>query len=159
APLMADAEPAVLGEETLRPALTGKTVSIDTPYGVAIPVTYHGNGLMSGKAGILEYFLGAEADRGRWWVADGKLCQKWVKWLDARRSCMRLWRDGDKIFWRRDDGLSGTATIAPGLALGADAAPRGLGVPRTAAMGDRTGNAPEAAEETRPQAIAAAALV
>src|SRR5262249_12879425 len=107
-----------------------KTVHLDTPFGVAIPITYHANGLMSGKAGVLEYFLGAQVDRGRWWVSDGKLCQKWFKWLDAQPSCMRLRRDGDKVSWRRDDGLSGTATIPSGLAPGAGSAPRGVGGPR-----------------------------
>src|SRR5262245_6148056 len=112
--------------------VAGKTVHLDTPFGVAIPITYHANGLMSGKAGILEYFLGAQVDRGRWWVSDGKLCQKWFKWLDAQPSCMRLKQDGNKIIWRRDDGLSGTATITSGLAPGAEAAPRGIGGPRQA---------------------------
>jgi hypothetical protein len=125
----ARAEPVDLGDETLKQAIVGKTVHINTPFGVAIPITYHGNGLMSGKAGVLEYLLGAEADRGRWWVAGGKLCQKWFKWLDAQPSCMRLARDGNRIFWRRDDGMSGTATIAAALAPGADAPPRGLGGP------------------------------
>jgi hypothetical protein len=123
------AEPVVLGDETLKQAVAGKTVHLNTPFGVAIPITYHGNGLMSGKAGVLEYFLGAEADRGRWWVADGKLCQKWFKWLDAQPSCMRLKQDGDNIIWRRDDGVSGTATIASAVPPGAEAAPRGLGGP------------------------------
>jgi hypothetical protein len=125
----ARAEPVALGDETLKQAIVGKTVHINTPFGVAIPITYHGNGLMSGKAGVLEYFLGAEADRGRWWVAGGKLCQKWFKWLDAQPSCMHLTRDGNRIFWRRDDGMSGTATIAAALAPGADSPPRGLGGP------------------------------
>src|SRR5262249_5024916 len=109
--------------------VVGKTVHLDTPLGVAIPITYHANGLMSGKAGVLEYFLGAEADRGRWWVADGKLCQKWFKWLDAKPSCMRLQQDGHRILRRRADGLSGPATIASGLPLGAEAPPRGIGGP------------------------------
>ena len=111
------AEPVELGDETLKQTVAGKTVNLDTPFGVSIPITYHGNGLMSGKAGVLEYFLGAEADRGRWWVANGKLCQKWFKWLDAQPSCMQLKQDGDKILWRRDDGLSGTATIASAFRL------------------------------------------
>ena len=123
------AQPVDLGDEGLKQTVTGKTVHLDTPFGVAIPITYHGNGLMSGKAGVLEYFLGAQADRGRWWVANGKLCQKWFKWLDAEPSCMQLKQDGNKILWRRDDGLSGTATIASGLPVGTDAAPRGLGGP------------------------------
>ena len=118
-----------LGDDNLKQAVAGKTVNLDTPFGVSIPITYHANGLMSGKAGVLEYFLGAEADRGKWWVANGKLCQKWFKWLDAQPSCMQLKRDGDKILWRRDDGLSGTATIVAGLPLGAEGAPRGLGGP------------------------------
>jgi hypothetical protein len=118
-----------LGDEALKQTVVGKTVNLDTPFGVSIPITYHGNGLMSGKAGILESFLGAQSDRGRWWVANGKLCQKWFRWLDAEPSCMQLKQDGAKILWRRDDGLSGTATIASALTPGAEAAPQGLGGP------------------------------
>src|SRR5262249_41575599 len=132
--------------------VAGKTVHLDTPLGVAIPITYHANGLMSGKAGILEYFLGAQADRGRWWVSDGKLCQKWFKWLDAQPSCMRLKQDGNKIIWRRDDGLSGTATITSGLAPGAEAAPRGVGAPRQAPeLTDRRQAAITAADAVPPK--------
>jgi hypothetical protein len=150
------AEPVPLADQTLKSALAGKTVHLDTPFGVGIPITYHGNGLMSGKAGLLEYILGAETDRGRWWVADGKLCQKWFKWLDAQPSCMRLTRDGDKIYWRRDDGLSGTATIASALAPGADAAPRGLGGPVPRAELARAPGPAEAKKENLPVAIASA---
>ena len=125
----AQAEPVTLGGDMLQRAVAGKTVHLDTPLGVAIPITFHANGTMSGKAGVLEYFLGAEADRGRWWIADGKLCQKWFKWLDAQPSCMRLQQDGDRIFWRRDDGVNGTARIVAGLPLDAEAAPRALGGP------------------------------
>ena len=125
----AHAEPVPLGGDMLQRAVAGKTVHLDTPLGVAIPITYHANGTMSGKAGVLEYFLGAEADRGRWWIADGKLCQKWFKWLDAQPSCMRLQQDRDRIFWRRDDGVTGTARIVAGLPLGAESAPRALGGP------------------------------
>jgi hypothetical protein len=148
----ARAEPVALGDETLKPAIVGKTIHINTPFGVAIPITYHGNGLMSGKAGVLEYFLGAEADRGRWWVEGGKLCQKWFKWLDAQPSCMRLTRDGNRIFWRRDDGLSGTATIAAALAPGADAPPQGLGGP--VRPEDRDGSPSAADPPKRAVAIA-----
>jgi hypothetical protein len=84
---------------------------------------------MFGNAGVLSYFLGGETDRGRWWVTDGKLCQKWFKWLDAQPSCMRLAQDGNRIFWRRDDGVSGTATIVSALPPGAETNPHGLGAP------------------------------
>jgi len=123
------AEPISLGDDSLKQALAGKTVQLDTPFGVAIPIIFQPNGLMSGKAGVLAYFLGAESDRGRWWVADGKLCQKWFKWLDAQPNCMRLAKEGHRLFWRRDDGMSGTATIEASLPPGADRAPQGLGGP------------------------------
>jgi hypothetical protein len=143
-----------LGGENLKTLVAGKTVHLDTPFGVAIPITYHGNGLMSGKAGVLEYFLGAQVDRGRWWISDGKLCQKWFKWLDAQPSCMRLKQDGNKIIWRRDDGLSGTATITSGLAPGAEAAPRGIGGPRGAPeLSDRRAAATAAADEVPAKII------
>ena len=125
----ANAAPALLDDDALKKVLPGKTVHLDTPLGVAIPITYHSNGLMSGKAGMLSYILGADNDRGRWWVEHGKLCQKWFKWLDAKPNCMHVRLDGQQVFWQADDGKSGTATIAAGLANGADAPPRGLGGP------------------------------
>lgn len=147
------AEPLVLGDEALKQAVAGKTIHLDTPFGVAIPITYHGNGLMSGKAGVLEYFLGAHADRGRWWVANGRLCQKWFKWLDAQPSCMQLKQDGDKIAWRRDDGMSGTATIASALPPGAEAAPHGLGGPIQTPQLAQTLMATEPPESATPASI------
>ena len=123
------AAPAVLDDEGLKQVLPGKTVHLDTPLGVSIPITYHANGLMSGKAGMLSYILGADNDRGRWWIEHGKLCQKWFKWLDAKPNCMRVHLDGPKVYWQADDGTNGTATITAGLASGADAPPRGLGGP------------------------------
>jgi hypothetical protein len=144
------AEPVLLGDEALKSAVIGKTVHLDTPFGVAIPITYHGNGLMSGKAGVLEYLLGAETDRGRWWVSDGRLCQKWFKWLDAKPNCMRVRQDGTRIFWQRDDGLTGTATITSGLAQGAEAAPRGLGGPVEASAPAAAPPATEPMRAARP---------
>ena len=125
----ANAAPAILDDDALKHVLPGKTVHLDTPLGVSIPITYHANGLMSGRAGMLSYILGADNDRGRWWVEHGKLCQKWFKWLDAKPNCMRVRLDGPKVYWQADDGTNGTATITAGLAAGAAAPPRGLGGP------------------------------
>jgi hypothetical protein len=125
----AQAERVALRGDALKQALAGKSVHLDTPFGVAIPITFQGNGLMSGKAGALQFFLGAEADRGRWWVEEGKLCQKWFKWLDAQPSCMSLQQDGQRIFWQRDDGLSGTATIEVARPPGAESRAQALGGP------------------------------
>jgi hypothetical protein len=93
---------------------------------------------MFGKAGTLAFFLGGESDRGRWWVTEGRLCQKWFKWLDAKPSCMRLQQDGQRIFWQRDDGVSGTATIVTALPPGAEAGPRGLGGPIQPPQGEHS---------------------
>jgi hypothetical protein len=125
----ARAEPVPLGDDTVKQTLAGRTVQLDTPLGVSIPIVFQPNGLMSGKAGVLAYFLGAESDRGRWWVANGKLCQKWFKWLDAQPNCMRLAKDGHTLYWRRDDGMSGTATIQASLPPGAERGPNALGGP------------------------------
>jgi hypothetical protein len=65
---------------------------------------------------------------------------------------MRLTRDGNRIFWRRDDGLSGTATIAAALAPGADAPPQGLGGP--VRPEDRDGSPSAADPPKRAVAIA-----
>lgn len=125
----AHAERVALDGDALKHTVTGRTVNLDTPLGIAIPITFHGNGMMSGQAGVLAYILGAEKDRGRWWVEGGKLCQRWFNWLDAKPSCMRVQQEGQKFFWQADDGKNGTATIAAALAPGAESAPRGLGGP------------------------------
>jgi len=151
----AQADRVALQGEALKQILADKTVHLDTPFGVAIPITFYRNGLMSGKAGVLEYFLGAGVDRGRWWVADGKLCQKWFKWLDAQPSCMQVQRDGQRIFWQRDDGVSGTATIAVSLPPGAERPPQGLGGPTEPAENaiPRAPTTTEAQQGLAPEAL------
>lgn len=46
------------------------------------------------------------------WVVDDRLCQRWQRWLDAKQYCFKLQRVGAAVHWSRDDGLTGTATIA-----------------------------------------------
>ena len=150
----ANAEPVKLADAALKLAVTGRTVHLDTPLGITVPITYHGNGLMSGKAGVLSYILGADNDRGRWWVENGKLCQKWFKWLDAQPNCMQVQQEGQRIFWRRDDGVTGTATIVAGLSEGATAAPNGLGGPPQALERREASLNSAASEETRNAANA-----
>lgn len=123
----AEAEPAAVTGEALRELVTGKTVNLDTPYG-NLPVTFRADGMMSGKAGVLALYLGSTTDRGRWSIKGDRICQKFFKWFDGETHCLTVRQDGRKITWRRDDGLSGTATIAAN-----DAAPppppSGLGLP------------------------------
>ena len=109
---MAFAEPGALTSDAIKEAVTGKTVNLDTPLGTPITIVYKDNGLLSGTAGAaLSIYLGASSDRGRWWVADGKLCQKFFKWLEGETSCLRIQQNGSRIAWTRDDGKRGTATI------------------------------------------------
>jgi hypothetical protein len=141
------AERVALEGDALKHTVMGHTVHLDTPLGIAIPITFHGNGTMSGQAGVLAYILGTEKDRGRWWVENGKLCQRWFNWLDAKPNCMRVQQDGHKFFWQADDGKSGTATIAAALPPGAQAAPRGLGGPAHAPPPRKSLTADEPEEE------------
>jgi hypothetical protein len=67
---------------------------------------------MWGRAGSLSVYTGSDRDRGRWWVAAGKLCQRWSTWLGGKSYCFKLRQDGPTVHWTRSDGLSGTATIA-----------------------------------------------
>lgn len=127
----AQAAPRPLGDDELKTAVVGKTVKIDTPLGTPITVMYSANGLMNGQAGTaLGVYLGATTDRGRWSIKDGKLCQKWFKWLDAETTCMSIRQDGQKIFWKSDTGKTGTATIEPGPPVLAGSSASGLGLPQ-----------------------------
>ena len=67
---------------------------------------------MTGQAPVFVASLGGENDSGKWWVVDDRLCQRWYRWLDAKQYCFKLQRVGAAVHWSRDDGLTGTATIA-----------------------------------------------
>lgn len=128
------ASAAQLGDEELKAAVGGKTVTIETPLGLPITVNYGANGMMTGTTGTaLGVYLGAVKDRGRWQVKGGKLCQKWFKWLSGETTCLTLRQDGTKIVWRSDEGQTGTAMIEPGPPAFDGVTASGLGLlPRTA---------------------------
>lgn len=105
------AEPVQLGEADIRQMLPGSTIELDTPLGVRLPISFTADGLMTGEAGRLEPYLGTARDRGRWWAADGKLCQKWFRWFEAKPRCVSVTRSGQRIRWQEAGGESGTATI------------------------------------------------
>ena len=104
------AEPSKPTGQALRQVVSGRTVLLDTPIG-PFPIRYRRDGTMTGQAPGFVASLGTETDRGHWWVADGRLCQRWHRWLDAKQYCFKLQRVGAAVHWLRDDGLSGTATI------------------------------------------------
>jgi hypothetical protein len=105
------ADPAPVGGDELKKCIPGSLVEIDTPLGTKMPIRFSGDGLISAEAGDLAPILGSAKDRGRWWVDGDKLCSKFFRWFDAEPRCITLARDGTRLYWRKDDGETGTATI------------------------------------------------
>lgn len=148
-------EAALLTSDEIKILIGGATVRVDTPFGMQLPVQYNSNGQISGDAGGMAGFLGSPSDHGRWWVENDRLCHKWSRWFDREVQCLTIARDGQRLFWSRDDGQKGTATliaeIQPGdkapFALGAaDATPAALAAP-AAAPAEATRTPPPAAEK------------
>ena len=108
----AAAEPSPLSGETLKAAVIGAVLEVETPLGVRVPLRYSEDGRVTGEARGLAYFLGSETDTGKWWVSSDRLCHKWSKWFDGVLQCIRISRQGSRIFWRRDDGETGTAVLS-----------------------------------------------
>lgn len=105
------AEPLMLAGDTLRSAVAGKTVYVSTPVG-SVPIVYRSNGTMTARSRILAGYSGPESDRGVWWVSNDRLCQRWQTWLDKEQHCYKMQKQGNTVYWSREDGRSGTATIA-----------------------------------------------
>ena len=102
---------ALSGDE-IKQMVAGAIFEVDTPVGTKLPISYAVDGRMSAEAGALAYLLGSPSDNGTWWISGHRLCQKWRRWFDGAVHCLRLSQDGARILWRRDDGESGSATIA-----------------------------------------------
>lgn len=96
--------------DALRKAVAGKTVSLETPLG-GLPINFRHNGTMHAKTVDLAYYTGSTQDRGVWWVAANKLCQRWNTWLGGKAYCFTLRQEGRSVQWTRNDGLTGVATI------------------------------------------------
>lgn len=154
------ASAAQLGDEELKSAVSGKTVTIETPLGLPITVNYGANGTMTGTTGTaLGVYLGAVKDRGRWQVKGGKLCQKWFKWLSGETTCLTLRQDGSKIVWRSDEGQTGTAMIEPGPPAFDGVTASGLGLlPRAAPPVAPAAVEPQPEPVPKPQAEAPRAV-
>jgi hypothetical protein len=108
----ARAGPVALSGDEIKQMVAGAVFEVDTPLGTKLPISYTQDGRMSAEAGALAYLLGSPADSGNWWISGHRLCQKWRHWFDGAVHCLRLNQDGARILWRRDDGESGTASIA-----------------------------------------------
>jgi hypothetical protein len=105
------ADPTPVDGDSLKKSIPGSLVEIDTPLGAKMPIRFSADGLFSAEAGDLAPILGSPKDRGRWWVEGDKLCSKFFRWFDAESRCITLARDGSRLYWRKDDGETGTATL------------------------------------------------
>lgn len=110
-PAFAASSQVPLDGQAVNNLINGATISIDTPIGTTVPVRYTADGQMSGEAGSVAFALGAPTDRGKWWVERDRLCHRWNVWFEREQQCMRLRLSGDRLFWVRDDGKTGTATL------------------------------------------------
>ena len=101
-----------LAGDALKEAIAGKVVILHTPVG-SFPIRYREDGTMvSQVSGSAAMYLGSPRDQGTWVVRNDKLCMKFRTWLDGRQSCFTIRQDGRTVHWRRDDGRTGTGTIA-----------------------------------------------
>jgi hypothetical protein len=105
------AEPAPVAGDELKTYISGSLVEIDTPLGTKLPVRFGSDGLVSAEAGELAPILGSAKDRGRWWIDGDKVCSKFFRWFDAEVRCITVARDGSRLYWRDNDGETGTATM------------------------------------------------
>lgn len=113
-PTLAAGQGADLSGPEIRSLIAGKRVYLATPFGGEFPLHYKANGTVDGSGeaiGLGRYMR--PTDAGRWWIARNQLCQKWTSWYDGEQFCFAL-QDGkdDRLYWTRDDGLSGRARVA-----------------------------------------------
>ena len=104
---------AALTGDGLRSAVSGKTVYLKIS-GFELPIQYASGGSMKGSMGTVAAAFSrgdGSSDRGKWWIADDQLCQKWSSWMEAKTYCYKLSRNGSAVRWVRSDGRSGTARI------------------------------------------------
>jgi hypothetical protein len=99
-----------LDGETVRLAVTGRTLSLETRIG-PIPITFRPDGSMIGRSAALANWLGRSMDQGQWWIENDQLCQRWKLWLDGKAYCFTLHQIGDKVQWTRNDGLKGMLVV------------------------------------------------
>jgi hypothetical protein len=102
-----------LTAEELRQAISDKTIYLNVS-GFELPIRYAANGRMTGRMGaaIANFSRGdGTRDNGRWWIEANQLCQRWTSWMEGKTYCYKLTRQGNAVYWSRNDGPSGTARI------------------------------------------------
>lgn len=102
-----------LAGHEIKRLISGEQVTLNTPFGIGLPLRYRQNGSVVGDvSGISAARMFTPSEEGRWWVENDQLCQKWPTWYKGRQFCFRITPLGKgKIAWLRDDGYSGTARV------------------------------------------------
>ena len=107
------AETGRLNGQAIKRVLSGKTLHLHTPIGVTLPIKYSGNGTMVGRAKPeLAQYIGSRQDKGVWWVRSNRMCQKWKRWLEGKLACFTIRKRGRYVYWRSNDGQTGTGIIS-----------------------------------------------
>jgi hypothetical protein len=152
---LAQAQPSALSGPQIKELVAGATLVIVTPLGTKLPVHYARDGRLSGEAGALAAYLGADVDKGRWWVASDQLCHKWNRWFGSEPQCLRLSKEGHTIRLRSQDGYEVTGRVAAAPVLQAKAVPPRAEPERgwQAAPPDAPAPAPAAPEERPRQPV------
>jgi hypothetical protein len=104
---------ATLKGDALRKAVSGKTLYLNIS-GFELPIRYSASGSMSGSMGMIAATFSrgdGASDRGKWWIAEDRLCQRWTSWLDGKSYCYAFTVNGSAVSWVRNDGVSDTARI------------------------------------------------
>jgi hypothetical protein len=102
-----------LSGSKIKQLITGETVRLNTPFGIALPLRYLDGGVVVDDVSTISAAsMFAPKEEGRWWVEEDQLCQQLPTWYNGRQFCFKITSTGEgKISWLRDDGVSGTARI------------------------------------------------
>lgn len=102
-------------DSAVRALVSGKRIYLKVPLGGEFPLHYKSNGRVTGDGsalGLGKFF--APAETGKWWIDEGRLCQRFPTWYKAKTTCFLLRPTGEtRLRWKRDDGYSGRARIEP----------------------------------------------
>jgi len=104
---------SVLNEKEIKQLVNGKKIFLTIPFGGEFPLKYNTTGVVRGDGtgtGLGKYL--APKDTGKWWIAEGQLCQKWSEWYKGKTTCFIISdKNGKKFRWKRDDGRSGKGRV------------------------------------------------
>lgn len=102
-----------LNDADIRARIIGRTIYLAAPLGGEFPLNYRPNGVVDGNGEAVGLGrLAKPSDKGRWWVRDGRLCQRFESWYNGKAMCFVLTNAAPgKVGWLRDDGERGVARI------------------------------------------------